>query len=289
MKSKKSTLVLFSLLLIGPLLTLSCGDPNLDLTEVQYEPKIVVAGYLYPGRAVDGIRIYRNFPLNTPIDTLSIIVKDASVSINNIPLKYDPFTFSYYNESITVQGGTTYTLRVSGTIDGKALATSSSTTTPAPSFKLVNKNLGTFHYGEEFPIRFIPDCNATFYAFLFSPAVATLDNFIYDNNYIPNIDPEELELRLGTFQNMHNFILHVLPGSVDTAHQTVRGMNTWFYTDYKTIIYAGDDNFKHFVLSGKNVQELDGNFHEPIQHFTGDGIGVFASAVADTVYFKIIK
>jgi hypothetical protein len=37
------------------------------------------------------------------------------------------------------------------------------------------------------------------------------------------------------------------------------------------------------------VKEFDGNFHEPVQIFTGDGIGVFASAVRDTVVFNIVR
>ncbi|MBI2419393.1 MAG: hypothetical protein HYV28_16140, partial [Ignavibacteriales bacterium] len=52
--------------------------------------------------------------------------------------------------------------------------------------------------------------------------------------------------------------------------------------------FAGDLNFKNYLLSADS-QEPDGNFHEPVQIFTGDGIGVFASAVKDTLVFSIIK
>jgi len=34
---------------------------------------------------------------------------------------------------------------------------------------------------------------------------------------------------------------------------------------------------------------MDGNFHEPYPIFEGDGIGVFASAIRETVKFKIAK
>jgi hypothetical protein len=55
------------------------------------------------------------------------------------------------------------------------------------------------------------------------------------------------------------------------------------------IVYAADENYRLFSLSYKNVQEFDGNFHEPKVTLQGDGIGVFASMIADTVYFKVNK
>ena len=42
---------------------------------------------------------------------------------------------------------------------------------------------------------------------------------------------------------------------------------------------------EHFI----EVQEIDGNFHEPVFHIDGDGIGVFGSAVTDTVYFSVTQ
>ena len=39
----------------------------------------------------------------------------------------------------------------------------------------------------------------------------------------------------------------------------------------------------------KNVQEFDGNFHEPRINIQGDGIGIFGSAIADTVFLKVKK
>ena len=58
---------------------------------------------------------------------------------------------------------------------------------------------------------------------------------------------------------------------------------------YRAVVYACDENFRLFLLTYDSVQEFDGNFHEPIMNFTGDGIGVFGSCIADTVYFKVTQ
>ena len=65
--------------------------------------------------------------------------------------------------------------------------------------------------------------------------------------------------------------------------------DTWFYSSYTIIAYAGDSNFKNYFMTAPAVQEFDGNFHEPIQIFQGDGIGVFASAIRDTIKFTLVK
>ena len=66
-------------------------------------------------------------------------------------------------------------------------------------------------------------------------------------------------------------------------------INIWFYGNYRIIVYACDENFRLYVLTYKNVQEFDGNFHEPRINIDGDGIGIFGSAIADTVYLKVKK
>jgi hypothetical protein len=53
-------------------------------------------------------------------------------------------------------------------------------------------------------------------------------------------------------------------------------------------VYAGDNNFKDYVLTVSNVQQPDGNFIEPRMYLTGDGIGIFGSAIRDTVTFNLV-
>lgn len=283
----KRLLFLGTTILFTGLFLTSCGDPTLDITEVQYEPKLVVQGFLFQGKRIEDIRVLRNFPLNRPLDTLDLFLKDVTVSVNGIPLKYNPFSFSYYHDTLIARAGEAYTLQVKGTVDGKVLEASGTTVVPVSRFRLQQKTYSAVQYDTEIPIRFVPDCSARFYAFSIRPETVSLNNFIYENHYVPNLKREDIEEQLSAFAYQFGMILHVLPSATDTLEHKVRGLNTWFYGNYTAIIYAGDDNFRNYFLTTKNVQELDGNFHEPLTHIDGEGIGVFASAVADTITFRI--
>jgi hypothetical protein len=127
-----------------------------------------------------------------------------------------------------------------------------------------------------------------FYGFSIVPEVATAENYIYENPYEPNVDPEDVEDNLNAYKFQFAFLINVDSYGVDTMAYKVRPLDYWFYTNYTVIAYAGDRNFRNYVMTAKNVQEFDGNFHEPVIHFEGDGIGIFGSAVKDTLTFSII-
>ena len=63
----------------------------------------------------------------------------------------------------------------------------------------------------------------------------------------------------------------------------------YFYSPYRIILYAGDINFYHFFVSHQSVMNIDGNLREPLFYFEGDGIGLFGSAIRDTIYFNVTK
>ncbi len=268
---------------------ISCGDPKIDITSVAYEPKIVVEGYLFADEPVRGIRVMRNFALNQPIDTLSFILDPTitTVKINGDSLLFDIKTYSYYSNNIIVSKGSPYTLEVWGTIDGKELYTTAVTTVPADGFELIKKHPGKFKYGTPIPMDFIPLSPAGFYAFSIRPDSASLSNFIFDNEFNQDMKPEEIQKNLGEFRLRANVVFNIKPNLQDTIKQPIESYNTWFRSTYKTIIYAGDVNFKEYLLSAPNVKEFDGNFHEPKIILKGDGIGVFASAIRDTAYFEV--
>ena len=58
---------------------------------------------------------------------------------------------------------------------------------------------------------------------------------------------------------------------------------------YEIIIYAADTNYSSFLQTFDEVQEDDGNFHEPEFRLEGDGMGYFGSAIADTVALEVIR
>ncbi len=63
--------------------------------------------------------------------------------------------------------------------------------------------------------------------------------------------------------------------------------NFWFYGNYRVILYAADDQFTDYLLTHRQIQEIDGNLLEPRFYFEGDGVGVFAAAIPDTVRFYV--
>ena len=270
----------------------SCGDPAIEIEEVQYEPKISVEGYLYPGETVNKIKLSRNFPLETTIDSVNLILTPANnsvaASINGVQLLFDETNGWYYNNNLLIENDKAYKLEVSAVIDGRQLFTESETTTPQNGFQLLEKDLGTIKYIQQRAnIRFNPAPGTDFYAFSIRAENATLDNFIYNNPYFPNQERKDIEENFNDFLYQMNLVINI--NSIDNIFEyEIRELDTWFFTNYKVIVYGGDENFKDYLLTVNRVQQPDGNFIEPEFHFTGDGIGVFGSAVKDTVTFNLI-
>ncbi len=65
--------------------------------------------------------------------------------------------------------------------------------------------------------------------------------------------------------------------------------NVWYYGRHQIVVYAADKNYANFIQTFEEVEEEDGNFHEPVFNFEGDAIGYFGSAIADTVYIEITR
>ncbi len=279
---------------VAAVLFAECGSPGVNVNDAQYEPKITVEGYLYCGETVKGLRLMRNFPLGAPLDQGQLYLtpsgNNVSATINGIPLNFDQAADTYYNSSMKIGYGKTYTLEVFATIDGKNLHTTSTTTTPQQGFEVLQKNLGQLKYDTALPgITFKTSPGTDYYIFSIVPDTAGTSNFIYENALRSNEDSarvandiNDLKFRYGTMNNIDSY-------NGQTYTYVVQLNQTWFYGNYTVIAYAGDANFKDYVMTAPSVQEFDGNFHEPVLIFNGDGIGVFASAIRDTVRFTIIK
>ena len=80
-----------------------------------------------------------------------------------------------------------------------------------------------------------------------------------------------------------------MKGDVQNQIQDINWLDTWFYGNYRVVMYAGDRNFKDYFITINQLQEMDGNYHEPKMYFEGDGIGIFGSFIADTVTFNLVK
>ena len=280
--------------LIVSFMIIECGNPGVNVNNAPYEPKITVEGYLYCGESVHDIKLMRNYALGAPVDQsqlyLTPSLNNVSITINGNPLTFDPQTDSYYNSQMYVDYGTTYTLEVFATIDGKKLHTTSTTTTPQKGFSVLDKNLGQFKYNTNpITITFNTSPGTGFYVFSIVPDSASLSNFIYNNVFRSNLDSAKIANNFNDYKFRHE-TLNNINSFTSTAYSiSLNVRDTWFYSSYTVIAYAGDENFKDYLITAPSVQEFDGNFHQPVQIFNGDGIGVFASAIKDTVRFSITK
>jgi hypothetical protein len=288
-------IIITSMILITPLLFVMCGNPDVDVNGVGYEAKIVVDGYLYANEPVHNIKIMRNIPIGSSINVNTLYLSPSTTSvnatINGSALQFDPVTKTYYNNDLVVECGQSYTLNISAVIDGKQLNTQSTTTVPLTGFKLLNNlNLGNIKYNhDQIILKFNPSPNSSVYLFSYLINSATINNFIYNNPYVTNISSNDVSQNWYDYVNQYDIVTNISPDINNEYSYNVEDYKFWFYGQYTITAYAGDKNFKDFVLSASNVEEFDGNFHEPVVDFQGDGIGVFASAIKDTLTFRLIK
>lgn len=283
----------------------SCTENLVEIGENTYSPKIVVEGYLFANQNVANIRVTRNFPLNSSIQVSNLILSNADVSIKEIEsgrefrLTYNPqsFSFEYKGNDLTINYGREYQLNVSAYVDGKKLSASSTTKVPQKGFK-INRELSKFDpmfYREpdesgnpkSFVLNFTPSPGTKFYLISLLALDASDKTFVYDNPYFEikkedlNKDFDRYRLQANQLPNINSF-----GGNIEYE---IPWLDLWFYGNHRLVVYAVDENYRLYFQTYRSVQEFDGNFHEPRLNFTGDGIGVFGSAIADTVYLTVKK
>lgn len=298
--------IIYLIMMLGSLLLLgACGEGTVDVGSNNYQPKIVVEGYLSPGSKVEDIKISRNFPLNSPISLTDVYLSNAEVKITMIEtnkeykLDFDPVkqSYKYSGNDLIIDYNKSYRLSVTATIDGRQLAAKSATTTPCKGFTIHKDKslLGEMEYREKdqegkikyFTLVFDPSPGTEFYAIGTVATEASLDKFIFTNPY-SKVDTNDVIKDLEYYKYENSWIQNV-KSDIPMQSKNIEWMNTWFYGTYRTIMYAGDQNFKDYFITINQIQEMDGNYHEPKLHFDGDGIGIFGSFIADTVYFSIKK
>ena len=282
------------IIVLSSIILMQCGSPGVNINDAAYQPKIAVEGYLYCGETIKDFRLSRNFAIGVPIDSNALYLtpsgNNVTITINGIPLEFDQQTSTYYNNQVTVAYNKTYNLEIFASIDGKNLHTTSTTTTPQPGFAVLNNNLGQFTYdGAPITVNFKASPGTGFYVFSIVPDSASTSNFIYNNVLRNSIDSSDVVNNFNEYKFRDGILENINSNAGIVFSFTLQLQDTWFYSPYTIIAYAGDVNFKDYFLTAPNVEEFDGNFHEPIPIFTGDGIGVFASAIRDTVKFSIVR
>lgn len=284
---------------------ISCGEGVVEIGQNTYSPKIVIEGYLFAGKKVQNIKITRNFPLNTRPDLSSLLIKNASVIIKdnqtnkNYQLSFNPnsLSYEYVGNDFVIDYDKSYSINVIAQIDGKQVSANSTTRVPKKGFKILKEEsiLDSMKYRErdlngnvrQFKVVFTPSLGCDFYSISIVALDAKLETFIYDNAYI-EVKQDDLKKEFDRYKYQSKWLQNV-KSDVSKVNYNIEWLDTWFYGSYRLIIYAGDENYRLFFLTYRNVQEFDGNFHEPRININGDGIGVFCSVIADTAYFKVLK
>ncbi len=288
--------------LICALLGFSCGGGTVNIDQT-YEPKIVIQGTLFPQQRAE-VKIMRNFPLGTVVDRNKIVIRDARVVIfeedrtqHNLRFNINKQSYEQLDPNLVIDYGKTYTLEVDATIDGQQLSAKSTTRVPQAGFEILESKsvLDSMVYREKdendevklFDVRFNRSPGIDFYAISILAIDADTSTFVYDNPF-GDLDADDVLDDFDDFRYAFNWIQDT-PLEAGESHMEIFWFFTWFYGKYQAIIYAGDKNFKDFLVTHDQVQEIDGNYHEPAFHFEGDGIGVFGSAIADTVNFWVLR
>jgi len=284
----------------------SCGEGIITVDESNYEPKIVIEGYLYPGKPVSGIRFTRNVPLNQNIEISTLVLTDARAEITDLAqsqttyqltFNADSGYYEYSDSDLQIRSGDSYRLDVSARIDGRDLSAKSVTTVPQSGFSFIEStSTSSLVFGEKDAfgnakpkILFNRSAETDYYAFSIVALNASVDNFIYDiHPWGGSIKEKDVIENMDDFKYSHDTIFNT-PLTAATQEWTIEWFHLWFYSRYRIIGYAGDRNMKNYYLTHANIQEMDGNLHEPAFNIDGDGIGVFGSAVADTFFLEILR
>jgi hypothetical protein len=292
---------LIDFLIPALMLLLACGKGSVSITEATYQPKIVIQGTLIPGQ-VPQIKVRRNFPLNVVIDPAKIAIPDANLTITDDKgarheLRYNPQNKSYEAPQLNVEYVRTYTLNVDANIDGRALHASSTTTVPNAGFKILEEKsrLGRMVYRQRdvqgnlvnFDVVFERSPGTGYYFVSLVALDADTSKFIYDNPF-RELTAEEVLADFEEYKYLY-YWLQDRPLTAGVSNTEILSLYIFFYSKYRVIIYAADRNFRDFQTTHERLQGIDGNYHEPVFHIDGDGIGVFGSAVVDTAYFEVLR
>ena len=286
----------------------ACGEGVVSVTNESYESKIAIEGFLVPHQPVTKIRVARNFPIDANLRSFELLLPNAEVKLidessgreyqltfHRSRFDFDSNYFEYQGDDLIIECGKSYTLEVTATIDGQQRYTRATTTVPQEGFRIVQVNYDSLVYrqrgenGEVLTFELIIERSpgTTFYINTVRALDASSATFVYDNPFA-RLEPKEVDEDLDDFVYYYDW-LQDTPATAGQSRVDVFWFALWFYGRYEIITYAADRNYKEFLQTYNDVQEPDGNFHEPKFHFDGDGIGVFGSLIADTVYVKVLK
>ena len=286
-----------------------CGEGNFVLSNDSYEPKIVIEGFLQPGAGVERIHIWRNFPPDADMRELDLVPDDIRATILDedsgveYVLSFHPgqtladVYFHYTQDDLFIEPGRSYTLEVRAPVEGRELHAWATTRVPSPGFRIVGVNHESLPYRpldeEGRPINFEveiernPDSRLYLATVRALPETADTTHFVYDNPFTDE-SPQDVLDDLADFAYHYDWIQNV---PLEPGRSTIElfWFFFWFYGEYEIVVHAADLNYQHFLQTFDDVQEEDGNFHEPEFEIEGDGIGVFGAVLTDRIRVEVVR
>jgi hypothetical protein len=283
----------------------ACGEPTVTASNESFEPRIVVEGVLMPGYPVDRIRVTRNVRVTARLDQTDLSIPGALVTLTeessgrrfDLTLQEGPFDivrhYGYDGDDLVIRHGERYTLEVTGQLEGRQLTTRATTTVPEAGFEIASISHDSLPYRPEGPDGEVVDVQmrlqrspgTPLYLMTVRALNASPESFVYDNPFTDE-DPDDLDLL--DFGYEWEWLQNP-PQTAGLSTMNVFWWDLWFYSRYEIVVFAADVNYARFIQTFEDVQEEDGNFHEPIFSMQGDGIGYFGSAVPDTVYLEVTR
>ncbi len=299
-----STLVTISIM---ALLISGCGESSIEIDDSTYEPKITINGLLNPQQSLLKISVGRNFPIGQIIDKSEIALSGAIVQLTDLsndrtfimPFNTDSGYFELTGSELKINYGQSYRLDISANVNGEQLTASSTTRVPDEGLAILPEEsiVGDMIYRQKdldgelvVPlIAFRQSENVAFYLLSFMAEDTSDTNFIYENPM--GADIEKMRENGTTARDLqYGAIWERLednPGQVSDFESNWFWF--WYYGSYRFILYAGDENYYHYLATHNRVMGMDGNLHEPIFDIEGDGIGIFGSVITDTIYVNVLK
>lgn len=144
---------------------------------------------------------------------------------------------------------------------------------------------------KQFEIAFRRSPGIDFYLISLSALDATRQTFVYDNPFVEH-DSSDVDFFFDDLTTAYEWSQSLPTDPFQKpvlSTQVIQWRQLLFHGRYRAIIYAADRNFKEFFLTHSTLQEIDGNFHEPVFHIEGGGVGIFGSAIADTLFFEVLE
>jgi len=300
------------LFILAILLFSACGEGVVEVENKSYQPKISIDGFLQPGKKVKNIHIFKNFELGVDITADKIffdptkmtvkIIDEASGMPYNLTPNQNPdttnledFYYEYTGNDLVIDYGKSYTLEVTAETDGRQLSTSSTTTIPQSGFNISNINTTSMKFAQKdengdfasFKLKIERSPGTNFYVASTRPMNISFDNFI-TNHLFGELKRKDYDEDLDDYDSSEDWIQNT-PLTAGTSTLDIFMFDLFFYSQYRVIVFAADDNYREYLQTFNATQEPDGNFHAARFNFVGDGIGVFGSVVTDTVYFEVTR